>query len=107
MIFVDGVVAEVHAGVPEVLPSVVVLDGGEPHESLLVQVDEERVVRCDEDVQPEVGLVTVDEERVVDVLPYHHGLVQRNLVGMVDNEDPPSSGGGDWLHNPSPWHRQR
>ena len=79
MIFVDGVVAEVHAGVPQVLARVVVLDRCEPDEALLVDVDEERVVAGDEHVQPQVGLVTVDQQRVVNILAHHHRLVQRHL----------------------------
>ena len=34
MIFVDGVVAEVHAGVPQILSSVIVLHRGEPEVSV-------------------------------------------------------------------------
>ena len=55
------VVAEMHAGVPEVLPGRVVADRGEPDEPLLVEVDAEWIVRGDGHVEPEVPLVTVDE----------------------------------------------
>jgi hypothetical protein len=58
VVLVDGVVTEVHAGVPQVLPRVVVLHRGKPEEArgddkaagpspdqaLLVQVDNEGVV---------------------------------------------------------------
>ncbi len=50
-----------------------------PDEALLVEVDDERIVRGDEDIQPQVGLVAVDEERVVDVLGHYHWLFQRHL----------------------------
>ena len=54
VILVDAVVAEVHARVPQVAPCVVVLDRGEPHQTLLVQVDDEGVVGGDEHVQSQI-----------------------------------------------------
>ena len=54
VILVDAVVAEVHARVPQVAPRVVVLDRGEPHQALLVQVDDEGVVGGDEHVQSQI-----------------------------------------------------
>ena len=71
MIFIDGVVAQMHAGIPEIAPTHVVLDCGEPGEALLIEVDDQRVVRGHEDVQPEVGLVTIDKQRVVNILAHN------------------------------------
>ena len=53
VVLVDAVVAEVHAGLPQVLACVVVLHDDEPHQALLVQVDDQQVVR---------GLVPVDQQ---------------------------------------------
>lgn len=58
MILINTIITEVHAGVPQLLMTRVVLDGGETDETLLINVDEEGVDAGDDDVQSQVALVT-------------------------------------------------
>lgn len=82
VVLVDGVIAQVHARVPQVFSRGVILDSGEPDETLLVQVDEHRVIRGDCHVQTQVALVPVDQQRVVNVLGHDQTLLQRNLLRL-------------------------
>lgn len=82
VVLVDGVIAQVHARVPQVFSRGVILDGGEPDKTLLVQVDEQRVIRGDYHVQAQVTLVPIDQQRVVDVLGHDQTLLQRNLLWL-------------------------
>lgn len=75
MVFVNAVVAEVHAGVPQVFAVRVVLDSRQSHQPLLVQVDYERVVARHQHVQPQVALVARDQQRVLYVLGDHHAFL--------------------------------
>ena len=59
VVFVDGAVAEVHAGVPQVTPTAIVGNRGKPRQTLLVEVDHQRVVGGDQDVQSQVRLVAI------------------------------------------------
>jgi hypothetical protein len=83
VVLVDGVIAQVHARVPQVFSRGVILDGGEPDKTLLVQVDDHRVIRGDCHVQPQVALVPVNQQRVVDVLGNDQTLLQRNLLRLL------------------------
>ena len=66
-----------YAGVPQV--AAVVLDCRKPHQSLLVQVDDERVVGGDQDVKPQIRLVAVYQQRVLYVLANNQRLIQGDL----------------------------
>ena len=63
-----------------------------PDQTLLVEINDEWVVGGDDDVEPQVPLVTVDQKGVVNVLGHHHGLVQGHLARMGDDEDPSAPG---------------
>ena len=63
-----------------------------PDQTLLVEINDEWVVGGDDDVEPQVPLVTVDQKGVVNVLCHHHGLVQGHLARMGDDEDPSAPG---------------
>ena len=121
MVFVDGVIAKVHARVPKVLPCVVILDSGEPDEPLLVQVYDQGVVRGDQNIEAEVRFVTIYQQWVVNILPNHHWFIQRNLqyrkalyyinhkpvsnihlIRMIHNKYSSSARRGHWLDNPGP-----
>ena len=65
MILIDAVVTQMHARVPEVLIRLVVLDGREPNQALLVQVDEQRVYGGQAHVEAKVAFVPSDQKRLV------------------------------------------
>jgi hypothetical protein len=54
MVLIDRIVAEVHTRVPQIHARVVILDGCKPYKALLVEIDDKRVIRGDEDIEAEV-----------------------------------------------------
>lgn len=62
-----GHVGEMHIHVVEFLYAGVVLDGAEATESELEEVRLERSKGRNEDVQPQIELLTADQQRIVDV----------------------------------------
>ena len=82
MEFVDTVIAQVHARIPHVLVAAVVLDCGEPHQTFLVQVYQQRIVVGHGDVQSQIAFVAVDQQRIIYVLRDDHGLVRENLFWL-------------------------
>lgn len=69
---VDAVVAQMHARVPNVWIRQVVLDSGESHQPLLVQVDQQWIIAGDNDVEPQVALVPSHQKRIIYVLRNDH-----------------------------------
>ena len=78
--FVDTEVSDVNELVSYVGHLTAVLLGGEPHQSLLVEIQPQGSDTGQQDVQPQVELQLVDEEGSVEVLLHHHLVL---LVGQV------------------------
>ena len=78
-----------HARVPEHLGTLIVLDRGEPDQALLIQIDDQWVIRCHGHVQAYVTLVSVHQQRVFDVLADYYTLIQWDLVRLRE-----TGGGG-------------
>ena len=87
VVLVDGVVGEVHEDVGERGVVRLVLVGGEPHEALVVEVDDERVDAGDQDVDAQVVLGAVDEVGPGDVPLHDHGGVLWYLGPLVHHLD--------------------
>ena len=82
MVLVDAVIAQVDARIVQTGVIGRVLDGGEADQSVLVEVDLQRVVRRDDGVQPQVPFVAVDQQRIGDVLGDEDRLFERNFFGL-------------------------
>lgn len=82
MVFVDAVVAQMHASVPQVLDVLVVLDRCQANQTLFVHVHDEWVVRGDHHIQADVALVAVDAQRIGDVARHQAVLVLWDLLGL-------------------------
>ena len=89
MVLVDAVVGQMHARVPEHLGTLIVLDRGEPDQALLIQIDDQWVIRGHGHVQAHVTLVSVHQQRVFDVLADYYTLIQWDLVRLME-----TGGGG-------------
>ena len=87
VVLVDGVVGEVHEDVGERGVVRLVLVGGEPHEALVVDVDDERVDAGDEHVDAQVVLRVVDEVRPGYVPLHDHGSILWYLGPLVHHLD--------------------
>ena len=97
---VDAVVGQVHETVAEVVYVVVVLDRGEPDQSVRVDVDLQRVEARDEDVEAQIELGAADQLRPGQVLLHDDRAFPRYLRPTVHHLDPGSSGGRRWFHDP-------
>lgn len=52
MEFVNTIVTQMHAGIPDILIATIVLHRGESHQAFFIQIDQQRIVICDGYVQP-------------------------------------------------------
>ena len=66
MFLVDGVIGQVRVDVLQIL--CVILLGGKPHQSFLINVYSQRIDRCNGDIDPQVPFVPVYQEWILDVL---------------------------------------
>lgn len=87
-VFLHGHVGQVNVHVVQLLDARVVLDGAEPAESQLEHVGLERSERGDQDVEPQVELLTPDQQRIVDVPAFYNATpfitILNKLVYLSD-----------------------
>ena len=71
-----------------------------PHQPLVVNVNREWIERCNENVQPQVELVTGNQKRVGDVLLNDCSAVVRQIIELSKEKYSPTPGLVSRLANP-------
>jgi len=77
-----------------------VLVRGEADEAFSVDVDAQRVVAGDHDVDAEIELVALDQQRIVQVTGHHNDLRVENISRIVDDVDSAALRGTSGLDDP-------
>ena len=73
-----------------------------PGQSLLEEVDPQRIDACYQDVDADVKLDVVDQQRMLDIPLDTQGVIRadRNVAELVDYFDTGTAGGAGWLDDP-------
>ena len=100
VLFVNGVVSQMHVLVLLVDLLGVSL-GGEPGKTFLKHIDTKGLVACDADINSEIKLVTVNQERVRDIFRNNTGLIDVDVVNVVDNLNTATLAPTGRLENPN------
>lgn len=78
-----------------------ILRGSEPGQSVLKNVDPQRVEACNSHVYSHVELKPIHNERVMDIFGNHHRLLLflQNLLRLIREPYPLALGFVGWLYN--------
>mmetsp|Transcript_15957 Transcript_15957/g.29216 ORF Transcript_15957/g.29216 Transcript_15957/m.29216 type:complete len:202 (-) Transcript_15957:307-912(-) len=91
VVFVDSIVGEVHAHIPQVSSTRdLVLLSSEPRKAFSMNVNSKRVAASDKHIDPHVELEVVDEERLVKVALSYESLRAVNVIEAACQKDPSS-----------------
>jgi hypothetical protein len=74
---------------------------GKPGKTLLEHIDTEGLVACDADINSEIKLVTVNQERVRDIFRNNTGLIDIDVVNVVNNLNTATLAPTGRLENPN------
>ena len=99
-LFVDAVVGEMGEHVLHLGALVGVLVRGEPHQTVVVEVESQRVDGGDQQVKAEVELCFVDQIRPSHISLYYQGTSGGDLTPLINHFDSFSTSQGWGLHDP-------
>lgn len=70
-------------------------------QSILVDIDTQRIDRCEGNIDSEIELVTIDQERLAHVLAHNHGRTLWNFIDVLSDKDAFTLRRRGWLTDPS------